>query len=128
MNWWDGSGGNHYMELLYNKRKPLFNRAVSGRYPPGSTFKLVQGLIGMQEGVLAPSMRYPCHEGYQVGRLKMKCHAHASPADLRFAIATSCNGLFLLRVPQYSRKSPVRKRQGGFRRVEGVCREFRFRP
>ena len=61
------------MELLYNKRQPLFNRAVSGRYPPGSTFKLVQGLIGMQEGVLTPSMRYPCHEGYQVGRLKMRC-------------------------------------------------------
>lgn len=86
--------GNHYMELLYNKRQPLFNRAVSGRYPPGSTFKLVQGLIGMQEGVLTPSMRYPCHEGYQVGRLKMRCHAHTSPADLRFAIATSCNAYF----------------------------------
>ena len=86
--------GNHYMELLYNKRQPLFNRAVSGRYPPGSTFKLVQGLIGMQEGVLTPSVRYPCHEGYQVGRLKMRCHAHTSPADLRFAIATSCNAYF----------------------------------
>ena len=86
--------GNHYMELLYNKRQPLFNRAVSCRYPPGSTFKLVQGLIGMQEGVLTPSMRYPCHEGYQVGRLKMRCHAHTSPADLRFAIATSCNAYF----------------------------------
>ena len=48
----------------------------------------------MQEGVLTPSMRYPCHEGYQVGRLKMRCHAHTSPADLRFAIATSCNAYF----------------------------------
>jgi len=44
--------------------------------------------------VLTPSMRYPCHEGYQVGRLKMRCHAHTSPADLRFAIATSCNAYF----------------------------------
>ena len=120
--------GNHYMELLYNKRQPLFNRAVSGRYPPGSTFKLVQGLIGMQEGVLTPSMRYPCHEGYQVGRLKMRCHAHTSPADLRFAIATSCNAYFCYVLPRYSRKSPVRKRQGGVRRMEGVCREFRLRP
>ncbi|MDE7069031.1 MAG: penicillin-binding protein 2 [Alistipes sp.] len=86
--------GNHYMELLYNKRQPLFNRAVSSPYPPGSTFKLVQGLIGMQEGVLTPSMRYSCHEGYQVGRLKMKCHAHSSPLDLYFAVATSCNAYF----------------------------------
>ena len=46
--------GNHYMQMLYNKRQPLFNRAVKAKYPPGSTFKLVQGLIGMQEGVLRP--------------------------------------------------------------------------
>lgn len=86
--------GNHYMEMLRNKRRPLFNRAVSARYPPGSTFKLVQGLIGLQEGVLRPSDLHPCHNGYQVGRLSMKCHAHASPADLRFAVATSCNAYF----------------------------------
>ena len=77
------------MKMLHNKRRPLYNRAVSARYPPGSTFKLVQGLIGLQEGVLRPSDLHPCHMGYQVGRLSMKCHAHASPLDLRFAVATS---------------------------------------
>ncbi|HJA98897.1 MAG TPA: penicillin-binding protein 2 [Candidatus Alistipes avicola] len=86
--------GNHYMEMLYNKRRPLYNRAIRSPFPPGSTFKLVQGLIGMQEGVLVPSMRYPCHEGYQVGRLRVRCHSHASPLDLRFAVATSCNAYF----------------------------------
>ena len=86
--------GNNYMKMLHNKRRPLYNRAVSARYPPGSTFKLVQGLIGLQEGVLRPSDLHPCHMGYQVGRLSMKCHAHASPLDLRFAVATSCNAYF----------------------------------
>ncbi len=86
--------GNNYMRMLYNKRKPLFNRAVSGKYPPGSTFKLVQGLIGLQEGVLRPENTYSCHMGYTVGRLHMGCHAHASPLDLRFAVATSCNAYF----------------------------------
>ncbi len=86
--------GNRYIEMMNNKRHPLFNRAVSAKYPPGSTFKLVQGLIGLQEGVLRPSDRHPCHEGYQVGRLSMKCHAHASPADLRYAVSTSCNAYF----------------------------------
>ena len=86
--------GNHYMELLHNKRNPMFNRAVKGKYPPGSTFKLVQGLIGLQEGVLRPSDLHSCHLGYSVGRLHVGCHAHASPADLRFAIATSCNAYF----------------------------------
>ncbi len=86
--------GNHYMQMLYNKRQPLFNRAVKAKYPPGSTFKLVQGLIGMQEGVLRPSDRHVCNMGYQAGRLKMKCHAHASPLDLRYAVSTSCNAYF----------------------------------
>ncbi len=86
--------GNNYMELLHNKRNPMFNRAVKGKYPPGSTFKLVQGLIGLQEGVLHPSDRHSCNMGYSVGRLHVGCHAHASPADLRFSIATSCNAYF----------------------------------
>ena len=86
--------GNHYMELLNDPRRPLFNRAVKSRYPPGSTFKLVQGLIGQQEGVLKPGDRHVCNQGYQVGKLSMKCHAHASPLDLRFAVATSCNAYF----------------------------------
>jgi penicillin-binding protein 2 len=86
--------GNNYMRMLGNKRRPLYNRAVKAKYPPGSTFKLVQGLIGLQEGVLRPSDIHPCHLGYQVGRLKMACHAHASPLDLRFAVATSCNAYF----------------------------------
>ena len=112
--------GNHYMELLYNKRQPLFNRAVSGRYPPGSTFKLVQGLIGMQEGVLTPSMRSSLSRGLsgrtaqdEVSRPYVAC----GPA---FCHSDFVQRLFLLRIPRYSRKSPVRKRQGGF----DVWREY----
>ena len=86
--------GNNYMKMLRNKRNPMFNRAVKGKYPPGSTFKLVQALIGLQEGVLTPEVRYPCRMGYTVGRLHVGCHEHASPSDLRFAIATSCNAYF----------------------------------
>ena len=85
--------GNNYIRHLNNKRNPMFNRAVKGKYPPGSTFKLVQGLIGLQEGVLRPSDLHPCHGGYKIGR-GVACHAHASPADLRFAVATSCNAYF----------------------------------
>ncbi len=84
---------NSYAELIHDPRNPLFNRSVQGRYPPGSTFKLVQALIGLQEGVLDPSDLHPCHGGYKIGR-GVACHAHASPADLRFAIATSCNAYF----------------------------------
>lgn len=85
----------NYNKLLRNPHRPLYNRAVSSHYPPGSTFKLVQGLIGLQEGVLKPSYRYPCAGGYTyaAGR-KMKCHPHPSPLDLRAAVANSCNAYF----------------------------------
>jgi penicillin-binding protein 2 len=86
--------GNNYMKMLGNKRQPLFNRAVKSKYPPGSTFKLVQGLIGLQEGVLTPEKAYPCHGGYHVGRISQKCHAHYSPLDLRNAVGHSCNAYF----------------------------------
>ncbi|MBQ1253837.1 MAG: penicillin-binding protein 2 [Alistipes sp.] len=86
--------GNNYMRMLGDVQKPMFNRAVQAKYPPGSTFKLVQGLIGLQEGVLTPANAYPCHGGYSYGKKKMGCHPHASPLDLRNAVAQSCNAYF----------------------------------
>ena len=85
--------GNNYVKMLDNPRQPLFNRAVMSSYPPGSTFKLVNALIGLQEGVVTPSRRYPCHEGYHVGR-GVKCHDHRSPLNLKEAVANSCNAYF----------------------------------
>lgn len=85
--------GDNYVELLRDKRRPLFNRAVMAKYPPGSTFKLVNGLIGLQEGVLRPEYRYPCHNGYTIGR-GVKCHSHPSPLNLESAVQMSCNAYF----------------------------------
>ena len=86
--------GNNYMKMLGDKYRPMFNRAVQSRYPPGSTFKLEQGLIGLQEGTLRPENAYPCNMGYHWGNVKMGCHAHPSPLDLRAAVAQSCNAYF----------------------------------
>lgn len=85
--------GNNYMKLLYEPRKPLFNRAVMSRYPPGSVFKVVNGLIGLQEGVLTPETRYSCSLGYHIGR-GVKCHTHWSPTALVDAVQVSCNAYF----------------------------------
>ena len=87
--------GKHYKEISSNPRKPMFNRTVMASYPPGSVFKLVNGLIGMQEGVLKENDSYPCYKGYYYsGDHKLGCHAHSSPLMLKDAIATSCNGYF----------------------------------
>ncbi|MFI5222428.1 MAG: penicillin-binding transpeptidase domain-containing protein, partial [Bacteroidia bacterium] len=82
--------GNHYMELLRDPTKPLFNRPIAAPYPPGSIFKVLESLVGQQEKVLNPSTSYACHRGY----LFVGCHPHGSPNQLRGAIAISCNGYF----------------------------------
>ena len=83
----------YYSELVNDPYKPMFNRAVMSPYPPGSVFKLVNGLVALQEGVLDTEIRYPCHMGYKVGR-GVACHAHPSPTDLEQAIMMSCNAYF----------------------------------
>lgn len=86
--------GKHYSEIVSDPHKPMFNRAVQAPYPPGSVFKLVNGLIGMQEGVLKPEYTYPCYKGYPYGKHKLGCHAHRSPINLEEAIMMSCNAYF----------------------------------
>ncbi len=70
--------------------RPLFNRALQASYPPGSTFKPINGLIGLQEHVISPSTMFGCNRGY----LFVSCHAHSSPLDLKNGISNSCNAYF----------------------------------
>jgi penicillin-binding protein 2 len=73
---------------------PLLNRASQCFYPPGSTFKLMDALIGQQEGVLDENTQYPCHMGFPLNHNMPGCHAHASPLAMDYAIAQSCNSYF----------------------------------
>ena len=86
--------GQHYGEISSNPYKPMFNRAVQAPYPPGSVFKLVNGLIGLEEGVVTPGTHYPCSMGYHFGRNKLGCHAHKSPIDFEESIMMSCNAYY----------------------------------
>lgn len=85
--------GKNYSALVKDKLKPLYDRALQGAYPPGSTFKPTQGLIFLQEGVVNTSTLYPCYHGY-VNGLRVGCHSHASPISLKPALQTSCNAYF----------------------------------
>ena len=84
----------YYSELINDPYKPMFNRAVQSAQPPGSVFKVVNGLIGLQEGVLTPDTKYPCHAGYQVGKIKLGCHNHVSPIDMYQSLMMSCNAYY----------------------------------
>lgn len=86
--------GAHYGEISSDPHKPMFNRAAQAPYPPGSVFKLINGLIGLQEGTLTPDIAYSCSQGYHFGNHKLGCHVHPSPLRLEEAIMMSCNGYF----------------------------------
>lgn len=86
--------GAHYGKISSDPHKPMFNRAAQAPYPPGSVFKLINGLIGLQEGTLTPGTAYSCSQGYHFGNHKLGCHVHPSPLKLEEAIMMSCNGYF----------------------------------
>lgn len=83
----------HYADVIVDPLKPMFNRAIMSAYPPGSVFKLINGLIGLQEGVLTPETKYGCSKGYHVGR-GVACHAHPSPINLQQSVMMSCNAYY----------------------------------
>ena len=85
----------HYADLLLNPALPLFNRAVTAAYSPGSTFKTLQALIGLHEGVITTDFRVTCSGAfYGCGSGKpMKCLDRGT-FDLRSAITISDNTYF----------------------------------
>ena len=86
--------GKNYNELMSDFYKPLFDRALKGAYPPGSTFKPSQGLILRQENIISLTTAYPCYHGFINGGLRVGCHSHGSPIALKPALQTSCNAYF----------------------------------
>ncbi len=86
--------GKNYSNLVNNRLKPLYDRAIMAAYPPGSTFKPTQGLIFLDEGIITTSTMYPCRRGYVNAGLRVGCHGHGSPISLKPALQTSCNAYF----------------------------------
>lgn len=85
----------NYTALRADPLNPLFCRPLQARYPPGSTFKTVNALIGLQEGTIKGLYtRYSCYHGYIVGNFRMGCHGHASPLNVVEALQHSCNAYF----------------------------------
>ena len=81
--------GKNFKLLSEDPVKPLLNRAMAGTYPPGSTFKMVNDLIGLQEGLLDLDTRYSC-QGKTSSPIKCT-HTHQSPLNVLVAIQQSCN-------------------------------------
>ena len=94
----------NYPNLLNDPTKPLFPRPLAAEYPPGSIFKLVQSLIGLQEGVITPSSGFACDKSV-VG-----CHGHPSASSIQEAVQYSCNPYYyavVRRIIQQNKKSSL---------------------
>lgn len=78
----------NYMRLSQDSLKPLYPRPLQSEYPPGSIFKAVQALVGMQEGVITENSSFPCNKS-MVG-----CHNHPTAQNVQEAIQYSCNPYF----------------------------------
>jgi len=98
--------GENFNKLVKDSLKPLYNRALMAAYPPGSTFKLINALVGLQENAITPKSKFSCKGTIST---PIKCsHNHITPLSLVDGIQQSCNPYFwetlkrILNNPKYN--------------------------
>lgn len=82
-----------WKEYLEDKRHPLENKALTGQYPPGSTFKIISALAGLENGAINDSTSVNCTGSYKLGSSTFKCwnkHGHGS-TNLKKSLRESCD-------------------------------------
>jgi len=93
----EGIDPKYWTALINNPKKPLLNKAIQGLYPPGSTFKVITALAGLEEGLITPEqILTTCHGGLSFGKWTFGCwrkDGHGA-VNLRRALAESCDVYF----------------------------------
>jgi len=85
-----------WLNIINDKRRPLLNRAIQSQYPPGSTFKIVTAIAGLEEGVINPNIKVECRGGINYGKWRFGCwqkNGHGI-LSLHRAIVESCDVYF----------------------------------
>ena len=94
----NGISSKDYKKLLNDKSKPLFNRLLSGQYPPGSTIKPFFGIVALEEGVIDKTNVFACTGAYKLENYKrpFKCWKKDGHMDVNLssAVASSCDVFF----------------------------------
>ena len=81
--------------LLRDTRNPLYNRAIKGRYPPGSTWKIPMAISGLEQGAITvKNSNLACGGGITIGNKFTRCMGSHGAPPVRFAIQVSCDGYF----------------------------------
>ena len=86
----------NYTQLFHDSiAKPLYDRALLAEYAPGSPFKILTGLVALQEGVIDENSTVMCNHGFSYARGRfMRCHCSGGALQLHRAIYQSCNSYF----------------------------------
>jgi penicillin-binding protein 2 len=88
-------GRAEYVGLLQDPDKPLINRAVQSRYPPGSTWKIPMAVAGLQQGAITiDHSNLACGGGITIGNKFTRCMGNHGVPDVKYAITKSCDGYF----------------------------------
>ena len=105
----------YWKELMEDKKTPLMNKAITGQYPPGSTFKMLVGLAGLQSGLITPETNFYCPGHYFLGNHRFNCWKPQGHGNMNYrnAIAESCDVFF------YNVGKKV-----GIEKIANMCHEF----
>jgi penicillin-binding protein 2 len=83
-----------YLSIVKNQKHPLINRAVSSRFPPGSTFKMITAAAALEKGVVNPNTAWHCGGGLKLGGFFGCWNVHGPNINVRKALQGSCNVYF----------------------------------
>jgi len=91
-----GISSEDWNSLIGDKHKPMMNRALQSQYPPGSTFKIITAVAGLEEGVITPDSKVNCTGGISYGKWTFGCWRHGGHGlvSLHKAIRESCDVYF----------------------------------
>jgi len=116
----------NFQKLSSDTLNPVFNRAVAASYPPGSTFKVINALIGLQEDVISTGTQFSCYYGYYNKGIHVGCHHHESPLDLRQSIQNSCNAYYCNVLKRIMEKPEYGSTDSAFKSWRNYLLEFGF--
>jgi penicillin-binding protein 2 len=95
--WQGGISSKNYQALQDNPDLPLYKRAVSGQYAPGSTYKIITALAAVRNGGISLTKTITCNGGIRVGNKTVECGNHSAGERINFmrAVEKSCNSYFI---------------------------------
>ena len=108
--------GNNAAKMYADPYNPFFVRPVQAKYPPGSSFKPLDALVAMKEGLITPETIYHCPGYYIAGNRRIRCFNGEEHGDVNLAraVAISCNGYFDMVFEKLINQRGVRKTDSSF--------------